>query len=494
MRVEDPGLLPGAPVAPNERSRQSLLDAVMNASYDGICLVSPEGTFLEMNGAFERITGLRREDWIGRTIGEMRTSPGMARNSAALEVLRGSYPATTLVNLRDGELMLVTASPHFGESEELESIILNVRNITQLNHLKRSLEKRRGDSHAAESEVPGLRDRLAAVGLGEFVAQSSAMVEIVSTVMQIADFDLTVLIEGETGVGKGVMASLLHRLSRRSDRPFVEVNCGAIPESLIESELFGYEPGAFTGAAREGKRGYFEAANGGTIFLDEIGELPKGSQAKLLKILDDRMLVRVGGTQARHLDVRVVAATNRHLRDLVVQGQFRADLLYRLETIPIVIPPLRERPRDLKALIYTFVRTLSQELRCDREISSEAVRHLMSYPLPGNARELKNLLVRLVLSCPEREIDVAHVVAVLRRQNSGCDADEASLGTELDADGPARSMRDRIEEFERRLLAECTRRYRSTYEVAEHLGLNQSSVVRKMKKYGIRPHAFQRGG
>lgn len=483
-----------AAAAPNERSRQSLLDAVMSASYDGICLVSPEGTFLEMNGAFERITGLRRENWLGRTISEMRASPGMARNSAALEVLRGTYPATTLVNLRDGELMLVTASPHFGETGELESIILNVRNITELNHLKRSLEKRRGDSHLADLAASSLRERLAKVGLGEFVVQSPAMVEIVATVMRIADFDLTVLIEGETGVGKGVMASLLHRLSRRSGKPFVEVNCGAIPESLIESELFGYQPGAFTGAAREGKRGYFEAAEGGTIFLDEIGELPKGSQAKLLKILDDRKVVRVGGTQPRHLDVRVVAATNRHLRDLVLQGQFRADLLYRLETIPIVIPSLRERPHDLRALIYTFVRTLGREFRCDRGISSEAVSHLMRYPFPGNARELKNLLVRLVLTCPEREIDVSHVLAVLQRQSASGDTDDAGLDAAAEALGTTRTMRDRVEEFERRVLSECTRRYRSTYEVAEHLGLNQSSVVRKMKKYGIPSDVFQRGG
>jgi len=468
------------------QSKQQLLGAVMEASYDGICLISPEGTFLEMNGAFERITGLKRDVWLGRTIDDMRNTPGVTRNSAALQVLNGSYPATTLVSISGGELMLVTASPHFGEDGELMSIILNVRNITQLNYLKRQLERDRDD--ADDAVAPSIvQERLERAGFEDFVVKSPIMEGIVSTVLQIADFDLTVLIEGETGVGKGILASLIHRLSRRADKPFVEVNCGAIPESLVESELFGYEPGAFTGSARTGKKGYFEAADGGTIFLDEIGELPKESQAKLLKILDDRMLTRVGGTGKRRLDVRVIAATNRRLRDLVRHGQFRADLLYRLETIPLVVPPLRERKQDLKALIHSLLARYNQEFHTKKVLASEAVHRLMDDPLPGNARELKNLLVRLVLTCADDEIGLSHVRDVLDRPGEG--GGTSAKTPEIPGDAPPTSMKKRIEEFERSILVEYSQQCRSTYEVAARLGINQSSVVRKMKKYGIPPPA-----
>jgi PAS domain S-box-containing protein len=476
-----------------EQARQrDLVDAIMEASYDGICLLAADGTFLEMNAAFERITGLKREAWIGRTLAEMRQTPGMARDSAALQVLNGSYPATTLVNIRGGEMMLVTASPHFNPRGELQNIILNVRNITQLNYLKYQLEKHRGDAKLSELEefrTGYLEDKIKRAGLGDFVIKSPIMAKIVSTVVQIADFDFTVLLEGETGVGKGLMAALIHRLSRRADKPFIEVNCGAIPESLVESELFGYEAGAFTGSSRSGKRGYFELAEGGTIFLDEIGELPKGSQTKLLKILDDKVLMRVGGTEPRRLAVRVIAATNRNLRELVQHGLFRTDLLYRLEVIPIYIPPLRQRTEDVKALAYTFLQHFNAEFRTDKVIGSEALQCLTEHELPGNVRELKNMLARLVLTCSEKEIGLRHVVADIERQHGGTTpakeaAAEPALSPPVDERKP---MKARLEEMERQVLTQYARECRSTYEVAARLGMNQSSVVRKMKKYGIRP-------
>jgi len=459
------------------RSQQGLLDAVMNASYDGICLISPSGRFLEMNDAFERLTGLGRAEWIGRTIDEMRSTPGTARNSAALQVLRGSYPATTLVNVHGGELLLVTANPHFDKRGELLSVILNVRNFTQLSSLKRQLERHRGAEKLQDLERSHIQSRLRRAGMDDFVVRSPAMIEIVSTVLQIADYDLTVLIEGETGVGKGVIAALIHRLSRRSDKPFVQVNCGAIPESLVESELFGYEAGAFTGSARGGKEGFFEAAEGGTIFLDEIGELPKPAQAKLLQILDDHILTRVGSTAARRLDVRVVAATNRRLHDLVRKGEFRADLLYRLETIPLHIPPLRERPEDLAALVDVWVEKFNREYGTERRLSAEATRYLLAGEIPGNARQLRNLLIRLILTGRRGEISVDELAPELATDNRAAPSPAAG-----EADG---SMRSRLEAEERRILAEASSRCASTYEMAEQLGINQSSVVRKLRKYGI---------
>jgi len=463
------------------RSQQALLDAVMNASYDGICLISPDGSFLEMNDAFEHLTGLKRGEWIGRTIDEMRATPGTARNSAALQVLRGSYPATTLVNVQGGELLLVTANPHFDKDGALLSVILNVRNFTQLSSLKRQLELHRGAAPLQDLERSHIESRLRRAGLDELVVRSPAMIDIVSTVMQIADYDLTVLIEGETGVGKGVVAVLIHRLSRRRDKPFVQVNCGAIPESLVESELFGYESGAFTGSARGGKEGFFEAADGGTIFLDEIGELPKSAQAKLLQILDDHVLTRVGSTTSRRLDVRVVAATNRRLHDLVRTGEFRADLLYRLETIPLHIPPLRERPEDLAALLETWIEKLNREYGTERRLSAGATGYLLASELRGNARQLRNLLIRLLLTGRDAEIGADELAREL-----ACGTRPADTPAEQGADG---SMRTQLEAEERRILAEASSRCASTYEMAEQLGINQSSVVRKLKKYGIAKRA-----
>jgi len=472
--------------------KQALIDAMMDASYDGLCLLSGDGVFLEMNAAFERMTGLKREAWVGRTLKEMEHAPGITRRSAALQVLNGSYPASTLVNIRGGDMMLVTANPHFGERGELQHIILNLRNITHLNYLKYQLEKDRGAAQLSELEEFGtayVRDKLRAAGFADFVVQSPIMRKIVATVMTIGEFDFTVLLEGETGVGKGLMAALIHRLGSRAAKPLVEVNCAAIPESLVESEMFGHDAGALTGSSRTGKPGYFEAANGGTIFLDEIGELPRGAQAKLLKLLDDKTVMRVGSTVNRRVDVRVIAATNQNLRDLVRQGLFRADLLYRLEVIPITIPPLRERPEDIKALAYRFLDQFNREFRTDKVLGTEALQYLLTYEVPGNVRQLKNLMARLVLTCPAKEIALADVLAELERYGGAARGDEADsvarAGLPTAAPASRQSMREHLAEIERALLARYARECRSTYEVAARLGMNQSSVVRKMKKYGI---------
>ncbi|MBI4515779.1 MAG: sigma 54-interacting transcriptional regulator [Deltaproteobacteria bacterium] len=472
------------------KRKQELFDTLMEASYDGLCLIAADGTFLEMNAAFERITGLKRQDWIGRTLEQMRTAPGITRNSAALQVLSGSYPATTLVNIRGGEMILVTASPHFNEQGELLNIILNVRNITQLNYLKYQLEQRRGQAKLSEMEELSsayLRDKIRSAGLGEFVINSPLMAKVVSTVVQIADFDFTVLLEGETGVGKGVMAQLIHRLSRRAPQPFVEVNCAAIPENLVESELFGYEAGAFTGSLRTGKKGYFEAASGGTIFLDEVSELPRAVQAKLLKVLDNKLVTRLGSTTPQRLDVRVIAATNQNLRELVKQGLFRADLLYRLEFVPIFIPPLRERREDIKALAYLFLEQFNREFGMDKVLASETLARLGQADLGGNVRELKNLLARLVLACEEKEIQPRHLLAELERRAEPIAAAGPNTVREPSAaPDDSRPIKARMEDAERDILTRCVAECKSTYEIAARLGMNQSSVVRKLKKYGLR--------
>jgi DNA-binding NtrC family response regulator len=235
---------------------------------------------------------------------------------------------------------------------------------------------------------------------------------------QMAPVSSTVLVEGESGTGKEIVARALHRLSPRRAKPFIAVNIGALPETLLESELFGHEKGAFTGAA-ERRLGRFELANGGTLFLDEIGEAPPSTQVRLLRVLEQRELTRVGGAQPIRVDVRIVAATNRPLRDAVERGEFRADLYYRLNVLNIYLPPLRERRDDIPLLVRSFVQELSQEhSRVFHGISADAMQLLSDFPWPGNVRELRNLVESMVVLSPGREITAADIPRELREGGS----------------------------------------------------------------------------
>ncbi|HEX5657529.1 MAG TPA: sigma 54-interacting transcriptional regulator [Polyangiales bacterium] len=229
---------------------------------------------------------------------------------------------------------------------------------------------------------------------GELLGQGAAMRELSALLMQIAPTDSTVLIQGESGTGKELVARAIHRLSRRNEGPLVTLNCGAIPLGLVESELFGHERGAFTGASQR-RLGRFELAHGGTLFLDEVGELPLAAQAKLLRVLQERTFERVGGTQRISADVRVLAATNRDLRELVASGAFRLDLFYRLDVLPLITPPLRERKEDIPLLAAAFLRTMAQRLSRELHgLSHEGLEALMAYDWPGNVRELENVIER----------------------------------------------------------------------------------------------------
>ena len=486
----------GSPVIETDRSQPSTLtEAVLDASFDGFIILDAKGYFVELNAASERLMGGKRSEWIGRNLDDMRKLPASARHwtarySAAQQVMEGKGPATTLVNFPGGEIILCTANPYLGPDGKLLNIILNLRNITQLNYLKYQLERGRGHAKLADIErfrASGLQSRLKAAGVDDVVIESPIMNKIVSTIMQIADFNTSVLIEGETGTGKGIIAKLLHRLSRRADGPFVEINCGALPENLVESELYGYQPGAFTGSLRSGKKGQFELANGGTIFLDEISELPLISQTKLLKFLDDKVIQPLGGATPRHADVRIVAATNKNLHKSAEAGQFRKDLLYRLEVIPLYVPALRERREDLRALVYSFMEQFNREFGLNRALSSEALRVLLEYNYPGNIRELKNLMARLVLTAGGLEITVQDLPDDIRACCPQAVFEPMDLGPLPKEGGEPEhtNLRERLKEIECRLLTYYARECHSTYELADRLGVHQSWVARKLRKHGI---------
>jgi two-component system NtrC family response regulator len=266
-------------------------------------------------------------------------------------------------------------------------------------NMLRLLVRNAYEHHRLVEENRQLRDRLEAAGeFPEVIGQSAAMREVFDRIRQVADTDVTVLIQGESGTGKELVARAVHNLSARKDRPFVAANVGALPEPLIESELFGYEKGAFTGAGRR-KPGWFEMAQGGTLFLDEIGEMPPKTQVDLLRVLEQREVRRLGGEGVIALDVRLVAATHQDLEALVGEGRFREDLYYRLNVVPLRVPPLRERRDDIPLLVRHFLRQAQERHRKDaKQVSGEAMRVLCDHPWPGNVRQLRNCMERLVVT------------------------------------------------------------------------------------------------
>ncbi|MEA4882541.1 MAG: sigma 54-interacting transcriptional regulator [Clostridia bacterium] len=309
----------------------------------------------------------------------------------------------------------------------------------------------------------------------DMVAYSPAMEQILALIHKISNVNSTVLITGESGVGKEVVARYIHRTGNRANGPFVKINCGAIPEALLESELFGYEEGAFTGARKEGKPGLIELASGGTVLLDEISEMPMGLQVKLLQALQDRRFVRVGGTKQVKVDARVMAATNRDLERAVREGLFRNDLYYRLNVIPIHIPPLRDRVGDIAPLVYHFLEKYNAKHGRERELSREAREALERYAWPGNVRELENAIEFLVVTVDQRVVGIGNLPEQIR---SGFCVED--IGVKISKVVPLRTA---VEEVERQLVERASESCRSTYSMARALGVNQSTVVRKMQKY-----------
>ena len=315
------------------------LDSIIECSYDGIYITDGDANTIKVNNAYERITGLKKVDVIGKNMRDLERD-GFISQSATLLVLSSRKITTIQQEFSTGVKVLVSSTPIFDENKKIIMVVTNVRDVTQLNNLKELVQKNKEITQKYVSEIEEMRTQL--LNNTEIVAEDPKTIEIIQLSNRIAKVDTTILMLGETGVGKDEIAKYIHKVSNRNGKQFIKVNCGAVPISLIESEFFGYEKGAFTGASKEGKVGLFELASGGTIFLDEVGEIPMDMQVKLLRVLQEKEIVRVGGTKPLKIDVRVLAATNRDLEKMIVDGKFREDLYYRLNVVPLFIPPLRE--------------------------------------------------------------------------------------------------------------------------------------------------------
>lgn len=437
----------------------------MDSMHDGVMVVGMDSTILYANPAYTRCFGVQVGKVLGRKLSEIEP------NSRVLAVLRSGKPVVDdhshVVSV--GIDIVANITPVL-EQGKMTGAVAVFRDATEVMALKDLVTR-------YHSELLELRTRL--LDVDDVVWDSPAMRRVSELAQRVAMVDSTVLISGESGTGKEVVAKLIHRLSQRHDGPMVAINCGAIPENLLESELFGYEKGAFTGAVREGKAGLLEVADKGTILLDEIGELPFSLQVKLLRVIQELRFIRIGGVKQVKVDVRFVAATNRDLKIMVKQGTFREDLFYRLNVVPIHIPPLRERKRDIAGLVRAFLKKYNEKYHREKRILPEVVRYFeTAYDWPGNVRELENIVERLVVSCCDDTIRLDDEVLKDYFDLQG-DEDKRVIVSGL------MNLKKARELVEREIIQKAAQVFSSTRGAAEALGMDYSTIARKAKKYGI---------
>ncbi len=449
------------------------LEGIFESAFDGIYVTDNEGVTLRVNSSYERITGLSRDEVIGHSMYEL-VARKVFDQSTTISVLETGKPATLIQKIRNGATVMVSGNPLRDASGKIARVVTTVRDLTELNRLRDELSTVGNLKTQYEKELKELKQQTAE--RGDIIAQSAPMRSILDLSLRLAAVDSTVLIQGESGVGKEVIAEFIHANSPRRHKPFIKINCTAIPEQLLESELFGYVRGAFTGANKEGRQGLFEAADGGTLLLDEIGDLPLTLQAKLLRVIQDRQTRRVGDNTPRFIDVRLLAATNRNLSSLVEEKLFREDLYYRLNVVPIIVPPLRDRKEDIIVMVQAFLKKFCERHNRAKELYPTVLPRLLDYPWPGNVRELENLVERLVVTSPGTVITVGDLPAFLRNHEP---APVPSLTLE------GKTLKEILDNVEARVLKDALARHKTTRKAGEALGIDQSSVVRKMKRLNL---------
>ncbi len=449
---------------------QSILDALS----DGVYISDTAGRTLCVNSMYEKMTGLRREELEGRDVREMVRN-GVFDSVLNPEIVQTRRSATRLQRLKDGKTLVLSGYPVFNEGGRLCFVVTFARDITILTSLNEQIEEQKGLIQHTEDQIAFMTRQQKEEHAVTPAFASRAMEHVLELVDRIAPTEATVLLLGETGVGKDVIAHLVHQRSSRRSKLMLKVDCGGITESLTESELFGYVAGAFTGASPKGKAGYFEIANGSTIFLDEIGELPLSMQTRLLRVLQDGEIMRVGSTTPRKVDVRIIAASNRNLKDCVLAGTFRQDLYYRLNVASIQIPALRDRPEDVAPLAKLFLESYSGKYRKKLRFLDSTLNLLRQYSWPGNVRELQNLVHSMAITTRGPVIspqELPSQIAGLQPEPSF--ADESFSGQ--------RSLREIMAEMEADFLRQAIERHGSVQKVAEIFKVDRSTIFRKIRR------------
>lgn len=449
---------------------------VFNHLKDGIFIADSNGVALWINDTSTEQLGVPRSEVIGKNVNDLEKN-GLFTPSITKIVLEKKEAVTKVQTSNDRQYI---ATGYLVEIQEDNTtyILVQVKDITETVRASFKLEKAEALLQKYWSELQSIKLKHKEENKTNIViGKSKRQEEMLDLIDRVATVDTTILLYGETGVGKSMVAGRLHEKSDREDKPFVQINCGAIPETLLESELFGYKKGAFTGANSSGKMGLVERANGGTLFLDEIAELPLNLQPKLLQLVQDKSFIPVGSTDLRKVDIRIIAATNQDLFQMVQEKRFREDLYYRLNVVSIHIPALRERNEDILPLVYNYFDLFKAKYRKTSTLSKELLEYLQNYSWPGNIRELENMMERLVVTAKSDDIDKTALPEKILNEKQQMESSHFCLN--------GQSLPDYLEQIEKNLISEANAKHKSTRKAAESLGITQSSLMRRLKKYNL---------
>ena len=445
------------------------LQEIIEASFDGILVTDAAGNVELVNQGYVHNTGITRKELLGRNILKL-VNPVWMKQSVVGMVQEKKETVSLRHMTRNGKSIIVTGTPIFDEQKNIKKIVVNSRDISELYALSEKLEsaKKMEEIYMQRLKLQEERGETP----DDVVIVNPEMQQVFRLAKKLGNFNTNVLLTGESGVGKDEVAKFIHKNGLRASKPYVAGNCGAVPENLLESELFGYENGAFTGALKCGKKGLFEQAEGGVLFLDEVAEIPQSLQVKLLRALENREIMRLGGTKLIPLNVRIIAATNQDLPAMVKNGSFREDLYYRLNVVNIRIPSLRERKDEIPLLCLKFVHYYNRQYGENKKMTYPVIREFEKYSWPGNIRELKNVIENMFVLSDGEYLNVRDIPWIGRKQK---------LGNQYEG----RTLEEAVEEVERELLREAKEKFHTTRQIAEHLKVNQSTVVRKLKKYQL---------
>ncbi len=450
-----------------KKSNYDELDDILDAIHDDILISDASGVIIWLSKSFEAMYGVSRADIMGKTVYQLEEE-GVFKPSITAIVLKTGQKTTMRQKNNMGRDIVVSAVPIKDENGLIIKVISFSRDITEFLSLQQQYSELETKIEKYTAEISELRDQI--YDGDRIIAESVDMKKVMSLALKVAKYDTNVLITGESGVGKTLLARYIHSRSSRSDQAFVEINCGAIPDSLIESELFGYEAGSFTGAKKEGKIGLIQIADKGTLFLDEISELSSNLQVKLLKVIQDKIFVRVGGTKEIHVDFRLITASNKNLNEEIENHLFREDLFYRVNVININIPPLRERKEDIIELIQHKMKFFNEKYAHAKTLSPTAYLRLLSHQWPGNIRELENIIERLIITAEFDEIGEDSVPTKNTFSVSPAKKGEANLS-------------DTLMLCERDQIISSYSKHGTTIGVAKELGISQPTAHRKVNKY-----------
>ncbi len=436
-----------------------------------IFVCDAQGKIIYLNPASEYLISRKKENVVGRNISDL-VADGSITASVTLEVLQKRGICTIIQGVDNSRNLLTIGIPVFDENATLRYVLTSSQDVEEVIHLNDDLLRKNQELRDRMKHLEHFKSQYFSTEGLIYVGDSFE--NIVKTITRVAPLDVNILILGETGVGKEGIAKMVHQMSQRKNHPYIKINCGMIPENLFESELFGYEEGAFTGAIKGGKPGKVELSHQGTLFLDEIGELPLSMQVKLLEFLQDRTLTRVGGVEKIAVNTRIVAATNRDLKAMCEEGLFRWDLYYRLSILPIHIPPLREQEDVILHIAQFILYRCNNKYGLNKRFDKNILSALLSYDWPGNIRELEHVIERLYITGDGHELKSDDLMHFLK-------SDGEMEGKIYCSDIiPLKEAKD---ELERQLVQRAYQQYGSTYKAAEVLHINQSTVVKLLKKH-----------